>query len=68
MPEASDHQARHSRDRVASVWDERTGFHGEGQWPRRVDRLVAEEPERWVAVLLRHLFERLCARYSGQPV
>jgi anaerobic selenocysteine-containing dehydrogenase len=30
------------------TWGERTGFHGEDQWPERVDEMLSEEPERWV--------------------
>src|SRR4051812_12652624 len=39
---------RRSRDSVADVWGERQPFHGEGQWPERVDVHLDEEPDRWV--------------------
>ncbi|MFC0677935.1 molybdopterin oxidoreductase family protein [Lysobacter korlensis] len=37
-----------SRDSVSDIWGERTPYHGDGQWPVRVDERVLEEPERWV--------------------
>ncbi|MCW8088193.1 molybdopterin oxidoreductase family protein [Sabulicella glaciei] len=37
-----------SRDSIADIWGERTPFHGEGQWPARVDERTLAEPERWV--------------------
>ena len=37
-----------SRDSIDDVWGRRTPFHGEGQWPIRVDEHRDEEPERWV--------------------
>ncbi|MBJ6128281.1 molybdopterin oxidoreductase family protein [Microvirga splendida] len=39
---------RQTRDSIADIWGERTGFHGEDQWPARVDEALIEEPDRWV--------------------
>lgn len=39
---------RQSRDSIANVWGERTGFYGEGAWPQRVDVALIEQPDRWV--------------------
>jgi ferredoxin-nitrate reductase len=37
-----------TRDSVADIWGKRTPFHGERQWPVRVDERVSEDPEQWV--------------------
>ena len=37
-----------SRDSIADIWGPRTPYHGEGEWPVRVDERTTEEPERWV--------------------
>src|SRR3954468_8645168 len=37
-----------SRDSIEDVWGRRTPYHGEGQWPTRVDEQRDEEPDRWV--------------------
>src|SRR5689334_23083801 len=37
-----------TRDSIGDVWGDRTGYHGEGHWPARLDRRTSEEPERWV--------------------
>lgn len=39
---------RQSRDSIGDVWGRRTPFHGERQWPVRVDEALIAEPERWV--------------------
>ncbi|TFW09768.1 nitrate reductase [Oxalobacteraceae bacterium OM1] len=39
---------KETRDSIADIWGERTPFHGQDQWPVRVDQRVSEEPERWV--------------------
>ena len=36
------------RDRIQSVWGDRTPYHGEHQWPVRMDDHALEEPDRWV--------------------
>src|SRR5947208_14407826 len=35
------------RDAVQDIWGERMGFHGENQWPVRVDQHTTEQPEKW---------------------
>ncbi|MBV1796634.1 molybdopterin oxidoreductase family protein [Siccirubricoccus sp. G192] len=37
-----------SRDSITDIWGPRTPYHGEGQWPVRVDERTQAEPERWV--------------------
>jgi anaerobic selenocysteine-containing dehydrogenase len=37
-----------SRNSIKDIWGERTPFRGQEKWPERVDRRLAEEPERWV--------------------
>ena len=37
-----------TRDSIKDVWGPRSPYHGEGQWPARVDERTTEEPERWV--------------------
>ena len=37
-----------TRDSVADIWGDRTPFHGQDQWPVRVDERTLEAPERWV--------------------
>src|SRR5581483_8523781 len=37
-----------SRDSIRDIWGPRTPYHGEKQWPIRVDEQLSEEPERWV--------------------
>src|SRR4051794_16563108 len=37
-----------SRDGIEDVWGPLTPYHGEEQWPARVDQQVSEEPDRWV--------------------
>jgi anaerobic selenocysteine-containing dehydrogenase len=37
-----------TRDSIAHVWGERTPYHGEYQWPTRLDERVEEQPDRWV--------------------
>lgn len=37
-----------SRDSIQDVWGPRTPYHGEKQWPIRVDENLTEQPERWV--------------------
>ena len=37
-----------TRDSISDIWGLRTPFHGEGEWPVRVDQRAVEEPERWV--------------------
>src|SRR6478672_11315008 len=37
-----------SRDSISDIWGPRTPYHGEGQWPVRVDERTLAEPERWV--------------------
>src|SRR5213078_1426690 len=40
--------SQQTRDSVQDVWGPRTPYHGEGQWPERVDERLDGEPERWV--------------------
>lgn len=40
--------SRQSRDSIQDIWGPRTPYHGEGEWPVRVDEAMAEAPERWV--------------------
>ena len=37
-----------SRDSITDVWGPRTGFAGEGRWPRREDERTIAQPEHWV--------------------
>jgi ferredoxin-nitrate reductase len=37
-----------TRDSIKDVWGPRTPYHGEGNWPERVDQKTTEEPDRWV--------------------
>lgn len=39
---------RATRDSIADIWGQRTPFHGEGDWPVRVDQRISEEPDQWV--------------------
>jgi len=39
---------RESRDSIKDVWGDRCGYHGEGNWPARVDEAISEEPDHWV--------------------
>jgi anaerobic selenocysteine-containing dehydrogenase len=37
-----------SRDSIHDIWGARTPYHGEKQWPVRVDEHITGEPDRWV--------------------
>jgi hypothetical protein len=39
---------KETRDPIANVWGERTPYHGEGQWPVRVDEHIEAPVEKWV--------------------
>lgn len=39
---------RESRNSICDIWGSRTGYHGEGHWPVRIDEALTEEPEHWV--------------------
>ncbi|MFO0929680.1 MAG: nitrate reductase [Gemmataceae bacterium] len=39
---------RQTRDSIHDVWGARTPYHGENQWPPRVDEHVTETPDHWV--------------------
>jgi ferredoxin-nitrate reductase len=37
-----------SRDSIHDIWGARTPYHGEKQWPTRVDEHLSAEPDHWV--------------------
>src|SRR4051794_119076 len=37
-----------TRDGIEDIWGPRTPYHGEGEWPVRVDEKTTARPERWV--------------------
>lgn len=46
--EAAVEERFETRDSIVDIWGKRTPYHGEGQWPVRVDERMLEVPERWV--------------------
>ncbi|KAG7531329.1 hypothetical protein FFLO_04450 [Filobasidium floriforme] len=45
---------KETRDPIANVWGERTPYHGEGQWPVRVDEHIEAPVEKWVQSAYAH--------------
>src|SRR5512142_2364555 len=37
-----------TRDSIEDVWGPRTPYHGDAQWPERVDQKTTADPDRWV--------------------